>query len=118
MTVLSTTRNPGKAEAVTRAGADHLLIDDGDVGRQVREILRGGADAALELLGPPTLPDALRWVGAQGVVCFPGMLSNQWTWHDFSPRASLPTGVGLPAYRGDPPAPPPQVLQDFLDAAA
>jgi NADPH2:quinone reductase len=45
MTVLSTTRNPGKAEAVTKAGADHVLIDDGDVARQVREILPGGADA-------------------------------------------------------------------------
>jgi hypothetical protein len=39
MTVLSTTRNPGKAGAVTKAGADHVLIDDGDIARQVREIL-------------------------------------------------------------------------------
>jgi NADPH:quinone reductase-like Zn-dependent oxidoreductase len=40
-----TTRNPGMAEAVTKAGADHVLIDDGDVARQVREILPGGAAA-------------------------------------------------------------------------
>jgi NADPH:quinone reductase len=39
MTVLSTTRNPGKAGAVIKAGADHVLIDDGHVARQVREIL-------------------------------------------------------------------------------
>ena len=52
MTVLSTTRNPGKAKAVTGAGADHVLIDDGDVAQQVRQILPGGADTALT--GQPT----------------------------------------------------------------
>jgi NADPH:quinone reductase-like Zn-dependent oxidoreductase len=79
MTVLATTRNPGKAGAVTKAGADHVLIDDGHVAQQVREILPGGADAALELVGTPTLPDTLRSVRVHGVVCFTGMLSNQWT---------------------------------------
>jgi len=118
MTVLSTTRNPGKAEAVTRAGADHVLIDDGHVARQVRQILPGGADSALELVGTPTLPDTLRSVRVHGVVCFSGMLSNQWTVHDFYPLDYLPTGVRLTAYKGDPADLPPQVLQDFLDAVA
>jgi len=118
MTVLSTTRNPGKAEVVTRAGADHVLIDDGDVARQVREILPDGADAALELVGTPTLPDTLRSVRVGGVVCFSGMLSNQWTVRDFYPIDYLPTGVRLTAYKGDPPDLPPPVLQDFLDAVA
>ena len=53
MTVLSTTRNPRKAGAVTKAGADHVLIDDGHIARRVREILPGGAHAALELVGTP-----------------------------------------------------------------
>jgi NADPH:quinone reductase-like Zn-dependent oxidoreductase len=103
MTVLSTTRNPDKAEAVAKAGADHVLIDDGHVARQVREILPGGADAALELVGTPTLPDTLRSVRVHGVVCFTGMLSNQWTVRDFYPLDYLPTGVRLTAYKGDPP---------------
>jgi NADPH:quinone reductase-like Zn-dependent oxidoreductase len=118
MTVLSTTRNPGKAGAVTKAGADHVLIDDGDVARQVREILPGGADAALELVGTPTLPDTLRSVRVHGVVCFSGMLSNQWTVRDFYPLDYLPTGVRLSAYKGDAADLPPRVLQDFLDAVA
>jgi NADPH:quinone reductase-like Zn-dependent oxidoreductase len=117
MTVLSTTRNPGKAEAVTRAGADHVLIDDGNVARQVRAILPG-TDTALELVGTPTLPDTLRSVRVHGVVCFSGMLSNQWTVRDFYPMDYLPTGVRLTAYKGDPPDLPPRVLQDFLDAIA
>jgi len=112
MTVLSTTRNPGKA------GADHALIDDGDVARQVREILPGGADVALELVGTPTLPDTLRSVRVHGVVCFTGMLSNQWTVRDFYPLDYLPTGVRLTAYKGDAADLPPRILQDFLDAVA
>ena len=118
MTVLATTRNPGKAGAVTKAGADHVLIDDGHVARQVREILPGGADAALELVGTPTLPDTLRSVRVHGVVCFTGMLSNQWTVRDFYPLEYLPTGVRLTAYKGDAADLPPRVLQDFLDAVA
>jgi predicted dinucleotide-binding enzyme/3-methyladenine DNA glycosylase Tag len=118
MTILSTTRNPEKAEALTRAGADHVLIDDGNVARQVRDILPGGADAALELVGTPTLPDTLRSVRVHGVVCFTGMLSNQWIVHDFYPLDYLPKGVRLTAYEGDAADLPPPVLQDFLDAVA
>ena len=49
-------RNPGKAEAVTKAGAGRVLIDDGHVARQVREILAGGGDADLP---PQVLQDFL-----------------------------------------------------------
>src|SRR2546423_3779347 len=60
MIVLSTTRNPDKAAALTDIGVDHVLIDDGDLARQVRTIIPDGADTALELVGTPTLPDTLR----------------------------------------------------------
>jgi NADPH2:quinone reductase len=62
-----------------------VLIDDGDVARQVHDTLGGGADTALELVGTPTLPDTLRAVRVHGTVCFTGMLSNQWTIRDFYP---------------------------------
>jgi NADPH:quinone reductase len=118
MTVMSTTRDPAKAAAVTAAGAHHVLIDDGDVARQVREIRPEGADSALELVGTPTLPDTLRSVRVHGVVCFTGMLSNQWIVRDFYPIGYLPKGVRLTAYGGDAADLPPRVLQDFLDAVA
>jgi hypothetical protein len=87
-------------------GADHVLIDDGDVARQVRQIIPGGADTALELVGAPTLPDTLRSVRVQGVVCFSGMLSNQWTVRNFYPMDYLPTGMRLTAYKGGRGRPP------------
>lgn len=118
MTVFSTTRNPNRADALTRIGVDHVLIDDGDVQAQVRAILPDGVDTALELVGTPTLPDTLRSTRVHGVVCFTGMLSNQWTVKDFYPIEYIPRGVRLSAYGGGAADLPPTVLQGFLDAVA
>ncbi len=118
MTVLSTTRRASKSTTLTEIGVDHVLIDDGDVARQVREILPAGVDTALELVGTPTLPDTLRSTRPHGVVCFTGMLSNVWTVRDFYPIEYLPRGVRLTAYHGEAEDLPQPVLQEFLDAVA
>ena len=118
MTVLATTRDPAKRRALTGAGADYVLIDDGQVAAQVRQIFPDGADAALELVGTPTLPDTLRSVRVHGVVCFTGMLSNQWTVRDFYPIDYLPRGVRLTAYGGEAADLPPPLLRGFLDSLA
>jgi NADPH:quinone reductase len=118
MTVLSTTRSPAKRDALIRTGVDHVLIDDGNVAAQVRRVLPGGCNTALELVGTPTLPDTLRSVRVHGVVCFTGMLSNQWIVRDFYPIDYLPRGVRLTAYGGEAADLPPRLLQDFLDAVA
>jgi NADPH2:quinone reductase len=118
MTVLSTTRSAHKTAALTDIGANHVLIDDGNVARQVREILPAGVDTALELVGTPTLPDTLRSTRQHGVVCFTGMLSNVWTVRDFYPIDYLPRGVRLTAYHGEADDLPQTVLQEFLLAVA
>jgi len=118
MTVLATTRDPAKRGALTGAGTDYVLIDDGQVAAQVRQIFPDGADAALELVGTPTLPDTLRSVRVHGVVCFTGMLSNQWTVRDFYPIDYLPRGVRLTAYGGEAADLPPPLLRGFLDSLA
>lgn len=118
MTVLSTTRDAARADALHTVGVDHVLIDDGAVARQVRDLRPGGVDAAIELVGTPTLPDTLRSTRVHGVVCFTGMLSNIWTVRDFYPIEYLPRGVRLTAYGGDAADLPPAVLQEFLDAVA
>jgi NADPH2:quinone reductase len=118
MTVLATTRNPRKSAALTDIGVDHVLIDDGAVAPQVRQIFPGGVDTALELVGTPTLPDTLQATRQRGVVCFTGMLSNVWTVRDFYPIDYIPHGVRLTAYGGDAQDLPQRVLQDYLDAVA
>jgi NADPH:quinone reductase len=118
LTVLSTTRQPDRVAALNAIAVDHVLLDDGDVAAQARAIVPGGVDAALELVGTNTLPDTLRATAVHGVVCFTGMLSNQWTVADFYPIDYLPTGVRLTAYGGDAADLPADVLQAYLDAVA
>jgi NADPH:quinone reductase-like Zn-dependent oxidoreductase len=99
-TVLATTRQPERAVALRAQGVDHVIIDDGQVARAVRAIVPGGVDAALELVGTPTLPDTLRATRVHGTVCFTGMLSNRWTVDEFYPIDYIPRGVRLTAYAG------------------
>ncbi|MFB9386948.1 zinc-binding alcohol dehydrogenase family protein [Pseudonocardia petroleophila] len=118
MTVLATTRDPDRAALLRRVGVDHVVLDDGAVAAGVRDIVPDGVDAALELVGTPTLPDTLAATRVHGVVCFAGMLSNHWTVPDFYPIDYLPRGVRLSAYGGDASDLPPAVLQEFLDDVA
>ena len=118
LTVVSTTRRPERASALEAIGVDHAIVDDGDIAPAVRRIAPEGVDIALELVGTPTLPDTLRATKVHGVVCFTGMLSNQWTVRDFYPIDYLPNGVRLTAYSGGAADLPAEVLQSFLDDVA
>src|SRR5438105_534043 len=117
-TVLSTTRQPDRVEALKAHGVDYPILDTGQVAAEVRRIFPAGVDAALELVGTPTLPDTLASTRVHGVVCFTGMLSNQWLVRDFYPIAYLPKGVRLTAYGGDSADLPGDVLQTHLDKIA
>jgi NADPH:quinone reductase-like Zn-dependent oxidoreductase len=118
ITVLSTTRQPARVAALKAIGVDHVLVDDGDVAAQARAIVPDGVEGAIELIGTNTLPDTLRATAVHGVVCFTGMLSNQWSVADFYPIEYIPSGVRLTAYGGDAADLPPDVLQAYLDAVA
>jgi NADPH:quinone reductase-like Zn-dependent oxidoreductase len=118
MTVLATTRRPEAAGALERLGVDHVVIDDGAVASRVRELVPGGVDGAVELVGVNVLRDTLRATRPGGTVCFTGMPSDEWTIHDFYPMDWLPNGVRLTAYSGEASDLSPQVLQDFLDRVA
>ncbi len=118
MTVFSTTRNPAKSEALQAIGVDHVVIDSGEIADAVRDIEPAGVHRALELVGTPSLYDTLRATRVHGVVCFTGMLSNQWTVEEFYPIEYIPRGVRLTAYGGDAEDLPPEVLQEFVDAVA
>ena len=118
MTVLSTTRNPDRSELLKSVGVDHVIIDNGEVAQAVREIVPEGVDGAVELVGTNVMMDTLRSVRAGGTVCFTGMLSDEWTIHEFYPMAWLPNGVRLTAYSGEAADLRPDELQAFIDAIA
>ncbi|MGN8244748.1 alcohol dehydrogenase catalytic domain-containing protein [Cellulomonas soli] len=118
LTVLSTTRSPARRALLEAHGVDHALVDDGELATQVRRIVPGGVDGAVELVGVDTLRDTLRSVRPGGTVCFTGMLSDRWTIPEFYPMDWLPNGVRLTAYSGEASDLPAPVLQGFLDAVA
>jgi NADPH:quinone reductase len=117
-TVLSTTRQADRVDALKTHGVDYPIVDTGEVAPLVRDIIPEGVDAALELVGTPTLPDTLASTRVHGTVCFTGMLSNQWIVKDFYPISYIPTGVRLTAYSGDAADLPADVLQRELDRMA
>lgn len=118
LTVFATTRRADRADALKALGVDHVIIDDGEIAPKVRKLVPDGVNLALELIGTPALPDTLRATAVHGVVCFSGMLSNQWTVKDFYPIGYLPSGVRLTAYGGEANDLPADVLQSFLDSVA
>lgn len=118
MTVISTTRSAEKAATLTALGVDHVLIDDGSVAARVRELVPGGVDGAVELVGVNVMRDTLRAVRTGGTVCFTGMLSDEWTIPEFYPMDWLPNGVRLTAYSGEASGLPADALQGFLDSVA
>lgn len=91
-TVLATTRRPDRAADLSRHGVDHVIVDTGTIAAEVRALYPDGVDAALELVGAPTLRDTLHAVRVHGTVCFTGMLSNEWTVKDFYPIDYIPSG--------------------------
>jgi NADPH:quinone reductase len=117
-TVLSTTRQAGRLALLKEHGVDHPLLDSGQVAPAVRELYPDGVDAALDLIGTPTLPDTLRTVRVHGTACFGGSLSGQYTVRDFSPNEYLPKGVRLAGYFGDAADLPREAFQEILDAVA
>jgi len=117
-TVLSTTRRADRIQTLSDQGVDYPLVDTGQISSDVRQILPGGVDAALELIGTPTLPDTLASTRVHGTVCFTGMLSNEWIVPNFYPIAYLPKGVRLTAYGGESADLPADVLQRYLDKIA
>ena len=77
-TVIATTRQEAKRAALDANGADHVVIDDGAVAAQVREIAPGGVTGLYELVGAAALLDSLQAVGAGGRACVAGYLQDEW----------------------------------------
>lgn len=99
-TVLSTSRKPDRRQLLLNQGADHVIIDDGSIAEQTRELAPGGVNKVLELIGTTTLLDSLQCAGEAGVVCMTGMVGDSWAFSDFAPMNAIPTSVRLTTYSG------------------
>ncbi len=114
-TVIATTRKPEREAMLKANGADHVVIDDGQIEGTVRGRFPDGVDRVLELVGTTTLLDSLMATARGGAVCMTGMVGDRWEFERFSPMGAIPTAVSLTTYAGgveDFMATP---LQDFAD---
>lgn len=118
LTVLATTRNKQKREKLLENGATQVLIDDGNLNQQVRQLYPQGVDKVLELVGAITLQDSLRCAKPGGTVCMTGMLSESWSIPDFSPMEFIPAAVKLTIYDSGGLKSPAPVFQEFIDSVA
>ena len=96
--VIATTRNPEKEGLLLQNGADHVLIDDGNLSIKLKQAFPDGVNKVLELVGTWTLKDSLACAAPGGTVCMTGMLSEQWSIPDFTPMGYIPATVNLTVY--------------------
>ncbi|GJM11230.1 MAG: hypothetical protein DHS20C11_35060 [Lysobacteraceae bacterium] len=100
VTVLATSRKADRRQMLLDNGADHVIVDTGEIAPSLRNTFPAGVDKVLELVGTSTLRDSLQCARAGGLVCMTGMVSNQWAFSQFSPMDAIPTAVGLTTYSG------------------
>lgn len=117
-TVIATTRNPDRTALLHEQGAEHVLVDSGNLAGDVRALYPDGIDAAMELVGTNALSDTLRTIKRGGTTCFTGALNGTWTLPEFSPFAFIPTTVRLTIYAGEASDLPQSVFAAQLDAIA
>ena len=97
-TVIASSRSERKIPLLQFLGADHVVIDDDDFGRNVLNLCPHGVDKVLELIGPKSLYQSLRLVRRGGIVCNVGQLGGQFTVPQFDPIKYIPSGVYLTGF--------------------
>lgn len=96
--VIATTRQERKRAALRDNGADVVLIDDGTIAPQVRELVPDGADALLELIGPRVIPDSLAALKSGASGCLTGYLGQGWQEVDRARSEALRLGITLETF--------------------
>jgi len=95
LTVIATTRNPSSSEMLVSIGADHVVIDDGEIHEYVKEIVPEGASNAIEIVGAATVKDTLKAVRPWGQVVVVGLLGGPPILNSFNLMGDLPNTVKL-----------------------
>ena len=95
-TVIASSRRDTSFEKLRAVGADYCVVDDGNIAARLTEGIR--PNKVLELIGPATLQDSLRYVSHPGYVCDTGILGNKFTIERFDPIKMIPNGVFLTGF--------------------
>jgi NADPH2:quinone reductase len=118
LTVLSTTRDPAKADQLRAFGVDHVVIEDGNIALAVRDIVPDGVDAMLDLVGTKVIDDSFACMRIGGTLCMAGLLGGEWTIADFAPGAVIPSTTKFTYFSSSSTPMPTAALQAYLDGLA
>ncbi len=91
LTVLSTTRDPAKADRLRDFGADHVIVGGDEIAAAVRGIAPDGVDAMFDLVGTKVIADSFACIRTGGTLCMAGLLGGEWVIDDFAPGATIPS---------------------------
>ena len=94
-TVIATTRDVSSFGKLCALGADHCIVDDGNISRQPLAVR---PNKLLELIGPKTLRDSMLTVSRPGYVCQTGILGKIYNIQHFDPIKQIPNGVFLTGF--------------------
>ncbi|TEB07913.1 Phthiocerol synthesis polyketide synthase type I PpsC [Pelotomaculum schinkii] len=100
-TVLATTRNAGKIDLLKKHGADFALLDDGTLAKQLYSLYPDGVTEVLELVGPATLEQSMKFLSHHGIICSTGILGHKGTLENFDPIKVIPNGVYLCSFHSN-----------------
>ncbi|MBH3426036.1 MULTISPECIES: zinc-binding alcohol dehydrogenase family protein [Pseudomonas] len=93
--VIATTRSADNVQRLREMGADHVLIDNGSIAEQVRQLIAQGVDAVLEVVGAATVRDSLKAVRPFGAVSVIGLLGGAPVLEQLNLMQDLPAAVKL-----------------------
>ncbi len=95
LTVLATTRQSQATEKLISIGADHVVIDDGEIRDRVRSINQRAVDHAIEVVGAATLLDTASCIRPWGEVVVVGLLAGPPVLNNLNLMMDIPNTVKL-----------------------
>ena len=95
LSVIATTRNANSIDKLKTMGADHVVIDDGDIHEKIKAIVPEGVNNAIEIVGAAAVKDTLKSVRPWGQVVVVGLLSGPPVLESFNLMGDLPGTVKL-----------------------
>ncbi|MGF1904653.1 zinc-binding alcohol dehydrogenase family protein [Aliivibrio salmonicida] len=95
LTVIATTRQASHVKRLTELGADHVVIDEGDIAETVRTLYPQGIDKALDVVGASTVKDTMKTLRPWGEVTVVGLLGGSPVIENFGLMSDLPSSIKL-----------------------
>lgn len=95
LTVVATTRKAQNTKKLTSIGADHVVIDNGEIHESVNSIFSGGIDNAIEIVGAATLLDTAKCIKPWGEIVVVGLLGGRPILENFNLMMDIPNTVKL-----------------------